>query len=107
MSKRRPRKNAKKKVLYYSPKRRAVYAAGDDIDHLILFGLHGWTCGVCLEQINPRLRFPNYRAATVEHIIPISKGGTHTWDNVVPAHAECNFKKSDALPDEFSSVMVA
>lgn len=107
MSKRRSPNKRKKKVLYYSPKRRAVYANGDDIDHFTLFELHGWTCYVCKNRIDRRLRFPHFMAATVEHIIPLSRGGTHTWDNVAPAHARCNFDKSDSLPDDFSGTLVA
>lgn len=36
---------------------------------------------------------PNY--PSVEHVIPISKGGTHTWDNVKLAHHYCNTIKND------------
>lgn len=32
---------------------------------------------------------------SIDHIIPVSKGGTHTWDNVQLAHVGCNAKKSD------------
>ena len=32
---------------------------------------------------------------SVEHIIPVSKGGTHTWDNVRLAHHYCNAIKND------------
>lgn len=32
---------------------------------------------------------------SIEHVIPISKGGTHTWDNVRLAHRGCNSKKSN------------
>lgn len=81
---------------YYSPKRRAIYAQGDNIDHLTLFNLHNWICNICGGPINPDLRFPNLMAATVEHVIPLCKGGTHTWDNVRPAHARCNFDKADS-----------
>lgn len=88
---------ARYKGKYYSPKRRRVYAAGDSIDHLTLFHLYGWTCWVCKQEINPKKRFPDTMAATVEHIVPLCKGGTHTWDNVAPAHAVCNFKKGDSL----------
>ena len=34
---------------------------------------------------------------TIDHIIPISKGGTHTWNNVQLAHHYCNSIKSDNL----------
>lgn len=88
---------ARYKGKYYSPKRRAVYAQGDDIDHLTLFHLFGWTCNICRSDIDPKRRFPDLMAATVEHIIPLSHGGTHTWDNTAPAHAQCNFQKSDSL----------
>lgn len=81
---------------YYSPKRRAIYAQGDEIDHLSLFILHNWICNICKKEINPKLRFPHNMAATVEHVIPLCKGGTHTWDNVRPAHASCNFSKGDS-----------
>ena len=82
---------------YYSPKRRALYARGDEIDHVTLFNLHGWVCNICKGSINPNERFPSLRAATVEHVIPLSLGGTHTWDNCAAAHADCNFKKSNSL----------
>lgn len=86
-----------KPVRYYSPKRRAIYAQGDEINHLVLFMMHGWICWLCREPINPKFRKPHPMAATVDHILPLSKGGTHTWDNVAPAHASCNFLKGDSL----------
>lgn len=79
---------------YYSPKRRAKYRQGDDIDHLTLFHLYGWICNICNGSIAPHRRFPDVWAATVDHIVPLSAGGTHTWDNVAPAHARCNFDKA-------------
>lgn len=35
-----------------------------------------------------------------DHVIPIAKGGTHTWDNVMLAHHRCNMLKSDNLTHE-------
>lgn len=32
---------------------------------------------------------------SIDHIQPVSKGGTHTWDNVKLAHHYCNTVKSD------------
>lgn len=35
---------------------------------------------------------------TVDHVIPISKGGTHAIDNVVPCCLSCNGKKGNGPP---------
>ncbi|HEY2416429.1 MAG TPA: HNH endonuclease [Steroidobacteraceae bacterium] len=34
---------------------------------------------------------------TLDHVIPLSKGGQHTKTNVVPACQPCNSKKNDRL----------
>lgn len=36
---------------------------------------------------------PNY--PSIDHVTPVSKGGTHTWDNVKLAHHYCNSLKRD------------
>lgn len=33
---------------------------------------------------------------SIDHVIPLAKGGTHTWNNVRLAHRKCNIVKSDA-----------
>ena len=35
---------------------------------------------------------------TYDHVVPKSKGGIHSWDNVVCACARCNTAKGQALP---------
>jgi 5-methylcytosine-specific restriction endonuclease McrA len=37
---------------------------------------------------------------TLDHIIPSSKGGPHTWTNLVTACKSCNAKKGDYTPGE-------
>jgi 5-methylcytosine-specific restriction endonuclease McrA len=37
---------------------------------------------------------------TFDHVIPRSKGGLTTWENVVAACAPCNLKKANRLPRE-------
>lgn len=34
---------------------------------------------------------------SIDHIIPLAKGGTHTWDNIQLAHRHCNSIKSDNI----------
>lgn len=37
---------------------------------------------------------------TIDHIIPRSRGGLSTWDNIVTSCAPCNSRKGDRLPRE-------
>jgi 5-methylcytosine-specific restriction endonuclease McrA len=37
---------------------------------------------------------------TLDHVVPRSRGGGSSWDNVVTACAPCNLRKSDRLPHE-------
>ena len=39
-------------------------------------------------------------ALTIDHIIPKSKGGDDSWENLVTACVSCNNKKGDRSPDE-------
>lgn len=45
-------------------------------------------CALCGEFVLPK-------QASIDHPISLSKGGTHTWDNVQLAHLTCNQKKSN------------
>ena len=37
---------------------------------------------------------------TVDHVLPVSRGGEDSWDNLVCACVDCNNKKGDRTPDE-------
>ena len=52
------------------------------------------TCGLCGEQITKR------KEATIDHIIPLSRGGSDSVHNVQVAHEKCNQEKGNKLPDE-------
>lgn len=61
----------------------------------------GLRCAICggLCNLNDH-GWSEYIGATypsIDHIIPMSKGGGHTWDNVQVAHMICNSLKSDKL----------
>jgi hypothetical protein len=43
----------------------------------------------------------NQRILTLDHVIPQSKGGTDTWDNLVTACRPCNAEKSDLTLEEY------
>ena len=42
---------------------------------------------------------------TLDHVIPRSKGGKHTWDNVVIACESCNSRKGDRTPSQAGMIL--
>ena len=58
------------------------------------------TCQICGKTCNPKDKSwgslgPDF--PTLDHIIPLAKGGMHTWNNVQCACAICNSNKRDLL----------
>ncbi|UCH24028.1 MAG: HNH endonuclease [Deltaproteobacteria bacterium] len=42
---------------------------------------------------------------TMDHIVPIARGGRSTKSNVVPSCKECNYKKKQLLPMEWEEYL--
>lgn len=58
-------------------------------------------CGICGRPVDKALTYPNPWSATVDHIIPINKGGHPSdIDNLQLAHFRCNRLKSDRIPEQ-------
>jgi len=47
-----------------------------------------------------RCQYCGGRAETLDHVVPRSRGGGHTWENVVAACRTCNVTKADRLLGE-------
>ena len=58
----------------------------------------GWICGICHTAISPKARYPDQLSPSLDHVIPISKGGAHLYSNVQAAHLSCNVIKGVRLP---------
>ena len=55
----------------------------------------GSKCYLCEEQTLLNVDTNDNLYPSIEHVKPVAKGGTHTWDNVKIAHRICNSIKSD------------
>lgn len=55
-------------------------------------------CALCGQPVDMSLRYPHPMSKTVDHIIPIARGG-HPSDlaNLQLAHLACNLAKSDSI----------
>ena len=56
-----------------------------------VFARDRWTCQYCGTERH---------GLTVDHVIPRSKGGSSSWDNIVAGCAPCNRRKGDRLPSQ-------
>jgi 5-methylcytosine-specific restriction endonuclease McrA len=52
------------------------------------------TCYYCERNVPPK-------QLTMDHIVPVIRGGRSTKNNVVPACKDCNTKKKHSLPIEW------
>lgn len=57
----------------------------------------GYICWVCNLPIDPNLRRGDPLAITLEHIVPLCKGGEHSRNNCSCSHAICNSRKGVKL----------
>lgn len=70
---------------------RVPYQARVALNRRAVFARDGHRCQYC-----------GAAAENLDHVIPRSKGGPHTWDNVVAACRPCNTRKEDRLLHETS-----
>jgi len=54
-----------------------------------------WTCWICKIRIDPDVPSTNRMGATIDHVIPISKGGTNDHENLKLAHWICNVRRGN------------
>lgn len=60
-----------------------------------VFERDNYVCGICRQPTDRDAQVPDPRAPTLDHIVPISKGGPHLYSNVQTACFECNWRKGD------------
>ncbi len=63
-----------------------------------IFKRDNWVCGICGERVDRNLVHPHPYSKNLDHIIPISKGGSHTRMNTQCSHRVCNIKKYNKMP---------
>ncbi|MGH7182639.1 MAG: HNH endonuclease [Nitrospiraceae bacterium] len=76
-------------------RRSSISSSGKTITHSEWMGmiqLFENKCAYCHEIME---------VPTQDHVIPLSKGGTHTYDNIMQACMSCNQRKKDRSLDDF------
>ena len=64
------------------------------VDYTKILERDGYVCHICGGNVPPEeLHF--------DHIIPLSRGGVHSEENIAVSHAVCNMRKSNKTLDEY------
>lgn len=76
-------------------KRRAITRGIDAeyIDCTTVYRRDHNICQLCGKKVDMKLKYPHKLSASIDHVIPLSKGGTHRYANVQLAHFRCNTLK--------------
>lgn len=76
--------------------RRRGWMGGDKIEPealTALFEQHGWKCAYCATA----------PAESIDHVVPLSRGGAHAIENILPACLDCNRRKHARTPEQWRS----
>lgn len=68
---------------------RVPYRGRAPLTRSALMHRDGYRCGYC-----------GARAETIDHVVPRSKGGPHSWENCVACCRKCNHRKADKTLSE-------
>jgi len=70
---------------------------GVELNRANLFRRDGYRCQYCGTRKGP---------LTIDHVVPKTRGGVDSWENLVSACVKCNNKKGDKMPDEAGMVLL-
>jgi len=71
---------------------RKANAFVERVDPAVVFSHAKGVCGICHKVIDRAEKWH------VDHVVPLARGGVHSYDNAQPAHAFCNVSKGTKLP---------
>ncbi len=77
---------------------RSLFRSSVPISKKNIFIRDQFICQYCGKKVKKK--------PTIDHIIPKSRGGTFSWENVVTACIRCNQKKGCKLPSEAGMTLI-
>ena len=72
-------------------------ATFEPVDLMEIYTRDNWVCGLCGVEINKDTKWPDPGSPSIDHIIPLSKGGHHIKANLQSAHLSCNMGKGNRV----------
>lgn len=78
--------------------RRAVRLHAASVERVVradIFARDNWICQLCGWFVLQEDTWPHPMSASLDHVVPLSRGGTHEPANVQLAHLRCNIRKGN------------
>lgn len=95
-----PEKAKRNRIKYNAARRARKIGAAGEFDYegwMQRCEFYGWRCRYCGTELNEE-------TVTMDHRIPLAKGGTNWISNLVPACKSCNCSKRDKTEQEYMAV---
>jgi len=67
------------------------------VTNTFLFARDNYRCQFCGRG---QLQLKSRECLTRDHLVPLSRGGSNAWSNVLTACSSCNTRKGNLLPEE-------
>ena len=85
----------KSTYLKLNQRRRALRhdAFVEHVDVHVLLDLQGGACFLCSQPILSDIKHPDPMSLSLDHIMPLARGGSHSYDNCAATHLRCNLVK--------------
>lgn len=63
----------------------------------VVYERDSWSCRICGDPIPKDAKSPDPLSASVDHRIPLSRGGEHSYSNCQASHLRCNVSKGNRV----------
>jgi len=78
------------------------------VSRLAVFDRDGWKCQVCgVDTPRELLGTRAHNAPELDHVVPLARGGAHSFENTQCACRDCNNVKGDRTPEELDEALAA
>lgn len=76
---------------------RKMGAFVEAVDLNVVMLRDGYLCGICGDEVEPSLKHPDPLSRSLDHIVPLARGGLHSYSNTQLAHLGCNVSKGASV----------
>lgn len=89
------RPEVKARIRFNEYKRKALRADAfiEEVDRDVVYKRDKGVCWLCGGPVDRSLVWPDLGFATLDHVVPLKRGGMHCYSNVRLAHLRCNCSK--------------